>query len=326
MVNNRTYRSRETIPPLDEAWWSALLADEERYVSNYQATRGEERLEDPDYEPPHELLDENPSGVDWERVEELYLLDETISLTVSGYNRGGLLVEGEFIHGFVPISHLLNVSCETPEENRDEALSRYQGQTIYLKVIECESARGRIVLSERAALASDGRRNQLLSELLPGDCVHGVVTNVTDFGIFVDLGGVEGLVHVSEISWGRVRHPEDAVEVGQEVTAYVITVDRERARIALSLKRLCDNPWEYVEERYHPGQVVEAVITSIVPFGAFARLEEGLDGLIHVTEMAHMSDGTNSYQMIEEGQKIKVRILHIDASRQRLGLSLNIGK
>lgn len=319
MVNNRSYRSKETIPPLDEAWWSAVLADEERYTSNHQGPRGDERQED-DVES-HENV---TSVVDWERVEELFSMDETISLRVSGCNRGGLLVEGEDIHGFVPISHLVQVSCDILEEDREQVLSDYIGQSLYLKVIECEPARGRIVFSERAALASSGRRNQLLSELVPGDCVLGVVTNVTDFGIFVDLGGVEGLVHVSEISWGRVRHPGDAVEVGQEVSAYVITIDRERARIALSLKRLCSNPWEYVEERYHPGQVVEAVVTSIVPFGAFARLEDGLDGLIHVTEMARRGVG-NPADQIEEGQTLRVRILHIDASRQRLGLSLNLG-
>jgi small subunit ribosomal protein S1 len=178
-----------------------------------------------------------------------------------------------------------------------------------------------VVFSERAALASTGRRNQLLRELTPGDCIQGIVTNITDFGVFVDLGGVEGLVHVSEISWGRVRHPTDAVEVGQRVTAYVIQIDKERTRIALSLKRLCDNPWEHADERYQPGQVVQAVVTSVVPFGAFARLEEGLDGLIHITEMSE-SGSIPPEQIVEEGQNVTVRVLHIDAQRQRLGLSL----
>lgn len=320
MVNHRTNPSKEKMPPLDEEWWSALLADEERYIADHTAYRGEDRIDFNDNEHKESIAPE----VDWDHVEEIFSLDETISLVVKGYNRGGLLVEGDLIHGFVPISHLVQVNCDTLDEDREQILSEYIGQALYVKVIECEPARGRIVFSERAALASSGRRNQLLNELVPGDCVRGVVTNITDFGIFVDLGGVEGLVHVSEISWGRVRHPSDAVDVDQEVTAYVISVDRERARIALSLKRLCNNPWEYVEERYHPGQIVDATVTSVVPFGVFARIEDGLDGLIHITEMSQRSD-TISVDEIEEGQTLKVRILQINASRQRLGLSLNLG-
>lgn len=320
MVNNRSYQSKEKIPPLGEEWWSTLLADEDRYISDNFSTRGEDRIESNENNP----NDGTSSEVNWEQVEELFTLDETINLKVKGYNRGGLLVEGESIHGFVPISHLVQVNCDTVEEDREQVLSEYVGQSLFLKVIECEPARGRIVFSERAALASSGRRNQLLNELVPGDCIRGVVTNITDFGIFIDLGGVEGLVHVSEISWGRVRHPSDAVEIDQEVTAYVISIDRERARIALSLKRLCNNPWEYVDERYYPGQIVNAVVTSVVPFGAFARLEEGLDGLIHITEMNLKNSGSEPAYEIVEGQTLKVRILQIDAPRQRLGLSLNL--
>ena len=322
MVSKRSFQSKENLPQLDEAWWSALLADEDRFIPNHQIQRGEERFDFGD----HASSQDSFTRVDWERVEELFSLDETVSLTVSGYNRGGVLVEGENIHGFVPISHLIQVSCETFEDDREQVLSEYVGRSLFLKVIECEPARGRIVFSERAAQASSGRRNQLLSELHPGECIRGIVTNITDFGIFVDLGGVEGLVHVSEISWGRVRHPGDAVKVGEEVTAYVISIDRERARIALSLKRLCSNPWDYVEERYHPGQVVDAVVTSVVPFGAFARLEEGLDGLIHITEMSHLAEEIINDDGIEEGQTLRVRILHIDATHQRLGLSLNLNQ
>jgi small subunit ribosomal protein S1 len=230
------------------------------------------------------------------------------------------------VHGFLPISHLVQVSSEVLEEDREAILEEYVGRSMYLKVIECEPARGRVVFSERAALASTGRRIQLLNDLKTGDCIRGVVTNITDFGIFVDLGGVEGLVHVSEISWGRVRHPSDAAHLGQEVTAYVIQVDRDRSRIALSLKRLCSNPWAFAEEHYKPGQVVDAVITSVVPFGAFARLEEGLDGLIHVTEMGQGGESVDPADFLSEGQPVQVRILHIDAGRQRLGLSMNLAR
>lgn len=320
MVNHRTKEHKEGIPPLDEAWWAALLAEEERYItSRYNSHGGDGALEDREG---RGMVGARLMEVDWKWVEKLYTQDETISLVVTGYNRGGLLVEGVNIHGFVPVSHLVQVSNEDLEKRREEILMGYVGKTLHLKVIECEPARGRIVFSERAALASAGRRIQLLNTLTPGDCVRGIVTNITDFGVFVDLGGVEGLVHVSEISWGRVRHPSDVVEIGQEVTAYVMQVDKERTRIALSLKRLCNNPWETAEKRYHPGQIVQAVVTSVVPFGAFARLEEGLDGLIHASEMIPGGGMVSPEEVVKEGQTVTVRILHIDAARQRLGLSM----
>jgi small subunit ribosomal protein S1 len=153
-----------------------------------------------------------------------------------------------------------------------------------------------------------------------------MVTNITEFGVFVDLGGVEGLIHVSELSWGRVRHPTEVTKVGESVQAFVIQVDQNRSRIALSLKRLIANPWETAEERYHPGDVVSAVITSIVPFGAFARLEEGLDGLIHSSEYAGDASPDGSDEGLYEGQVVQVKILNVNAARQRLGLSLNLDK
>jgi len=204
----------------------------------------------------------------------------------------------------------------------EQWLSNYLHRTLDLKIIECDQDRGRVVFSERAAQSSPGSRNTLLGNLSPGSCARGLVTNITEFGVFVDLGGVEGLVHVSEISWGRVQHPSEVVSLGQEVVVYVIQVDPKRARVALSLKRMHANPWETAEDRYHPGQITEAVITSIVPFGAFARLEEGLDGLIHVSEIA--SDHPVALADLVEGQCVKVRILHVDAAKQRLGLSLKL--
>jgi len=178
------------------------------------------------------------------------------------------------------------------------------------------------VLSERAALFGPGRRMQLLENLLPAERISGTVTNITDFGVFVDLGGLEGLIHVSELSWGRVRHPAEVVKVGEEVLVYVISIDQDRQRVALSLKRLDSNPWETADERYHPGQEFDAVITSVMPFGAFARLEEGLDGLIHVSEMSIEDDLIKPSDIVAEGQQVQVRVLHVDAEKQRLGLSL----
>ena len=243
-------------------------------------------------------------------------------MQVTGCNRGGLLVSAEQLQGFVPISHLIESPCPTVDV--EQWLSNYVEQNLDLKVIECDRERGRVVLSERAAQSSPGSRNLLLRNLHPGTCVIGIVTNITDFGIFVDLGGVEGLVHVSEISWGRVQHPAEVVELGQKVDVFVIQVDPKRARVALSLKRLHPNPWETAESRYFPGQVTEAMITSIVPFGAFARLEEGLDGLIHVSEIHAIESERRLEDCLQEGQRVTVRILHVDAAKQRLGLSLKV--
>ena len=161
-----------------------------------------------------------------------------------------------------------------------------------------------------------------MNGLKEGDCIIGRITTITDFGAFVELGGIEGLIHISELSWGRVCHPKDVVSPGQEVEVCVVQIDRERSRVALSLKRLLSNPWDTINTRYQPGQVAEAVITNLVSFGAFARLEDGLDGLIHVSELQGNGDNIRPSEIFSEGQRVKVRILHIDSDRQRLGLSL----
>lgn len=264
------------------------------------------------------------TAMDWERAQQLYSMDQTIELSVTGYNRGGLLVEDDTLQGFVPISHLVEMTEDLAESEQENWLTGYIGRMLSLKVIECDQGRGRVVFSERAALSKPGSRNVLLSNLCHGQCIPGTVTNITDFGVFVDLGGVEGLIHVSEISWGRVRHPRDVVKLGCTVNVYVIQVNRELARVALSLKRMFPNPWETAEERYHPGQLIPATVTSIVPFGAFARLEEGLDGLIHISEICPGESLGSPADLLQEGQEVQVRVLHVDGPRQRLGLSLSL--
>ena len=320
----RTYDQEGPIP-LDESWWTAVLAEEEEQGCSYPA-RAQPSTE---HKPAVNHSPARPAPVDWERAKQIYTHDETVNLQVFGYNRGGLLVEGEGLQGFVPLSHLIGLAGEKPDIDQADPrighlLSSYVSRILRLKVIECEPERGRVVLSERAALAEPGRRNQLLDDLQTGDRVQGIVTNITDFGVFVDLGGVEGLIHVSELSWGRVRHPSDAANLGQTVEAHVIQVDKDRSRVALSLKRLRQNPWETAETRYQTGMVIDAVITSVVPFGAFARLEEGLDGLIHISEMCKSGDKINPRDILTEGQMLQVRVLQVDASRQRLGLSLDV--
>lgn len=304
-------------PPMDESWWEAIMAeDEAQHTPNSPKSPAYTNSNNrPSTPRPVEL-----PAMDWSKANQLYLQDQSICLQVSGYNRGGLLVLGDGLQGFVPVSHLI----ESTEEEIDEEkwLKNYLGRTLRLKVIECDQERGRVVFSERAALAEPGSRNYLLQHIKPGDAIPGTVTNITDFGVFVDLGGVEGLIHVSEISWGRVHHPADVVQLGQQVNVHVIHVEKDRARVALSLKRLYPNPWETAEERYYAGQITEAVITSIVPFGAFARLEEGLDGLIHVSEIAPKDGAERPGELLQEGQRVKVRVLHVDGPRQRLGLSL----
>ena len=321
MVNNKRQIIEQDAPTPDESWWEAVLAEDEGRA--YHSARPS-RHSVPEPQHNGDFVEEHKmEQVDWEKALRLYEQDQVIELLVVGCNRGGLLVHGEGLQGFVPISHLIEAPCT--ETDPEGWLGTFINQRIHLKVIECDQERGRVVFSERAAQAQPGTRRRLLESLKPGDCIRGTVTNVTDFGIFVDLGGVEGLVHVSEISWGRVHHPTDVVSLGQQVDAHVIHVDQERARIALSLKRLHPNPWETAEERYFPGQVTEAVVTSVVPFGAFARLEEGLDGLIHISEMTPdpaMPDHDRCE--IREGQRIQVRVLHVNSSRQRLGLSLKV--
>jgi small subunit ribosomal protein S1 len=270
--------------------------------------------------------DQNQEAIDpdWEQARELYQRDQVIEMEVTGHNRGGILVASDRLLGFVPISHLTHISrkCDN-KESLDEALKAYHDKTLRLKVIECDPERGRVVFSERAAQADTGRRIQLLDDLEEGDCVHGYVTTITDFGAFVDLGGMEGLIHISELSWGRVHHPKDMVSEGQQVEVCVIQIDRNRSRVALSLKRLLPNPWDSVEKNYHQGQIVDAVITSVVSFGAFARLESGLDGLIHASELGDNGiEGVHPEDILYKGQRVQVCVLQIDSDRQRLGLSL----
>lgn len=327
MVNRDSYRTIEDMnggpPALDESWWDAVLSEPEVQP---------EPDEEPPPPPPTPSARQTAQNqrnaekrVDWELAARLYAQDRICHLKVTGYNRGGLLVCGERIQGFVPVSHLIDLTGDLTEDEQEELLETYVGRSLELKVIECDRPRGRVVFSERAALAESGSRNQLLHTLQDGDCVTGTVTNITDFGVFVDLGGVEGLIHVSELSWGRVRHPADMVGYGQQVRVHVISVDQNRSRVALSLKRMYPNPWETAEERYFPGQVTEAIITSIVPFGAFARLEEGLDGLIHISELAESEeDEIDPSEKLHEGQKLAVRVIHVDAARQRLGLSTRL--
>jgi small subunit ribosomal protein S1 len=320
MVNKQMIEKMGNNHPVDEGWWESVLADEETIAKPCASISSKGMSQNNSSNRKSQEKNLEIDDMDWPQANQLYEQDQTIYLVVTGFNRGGLLVNGNGLQGFVPISHLVETPCTEP--NNEDWLSSYVGRSLSLKVIECDQERGRIVFSERAALSEPGSRIHLLNRLQPGDCVRGTVTNITDFGVFVDLGGIEGLIHVSEISWGRVHHPSDVLELDQVVDVYIIHIDHERLRVALSLKRMRPNPWETVHTKYYPGLVIEAVVTSIVPFGAFARLEEGLDGLIHVSEINRGSEGSHPGDFLSEGQTILVKVLHVDSTRQRLGLSL----
>jgi small subunit ribosomal protein S1 len=293
-----------------ESWWSSVLGEE---------GGGDRRI-------PSSAADsaapEKPQiAYNWAAARALYESDGIAELTVVGVNRGGLLVEGDQIRGFIPLSHLIGVPSLTSDEERQAVMYRKVGQTVRGKIIEFDPEKGRVVFSERAAQAAPGRRAELLAKLQVGDRIQGEVTNITNFGVFIDLGGMEGLVHLSEISWGRVHNPADFVSISQKVDVEVISVDREQGRVALSLKRLQPDPWVTVPERYLPGMWVPCKITHVTNFGAFASLEEGVEGLIHISEMA---DGPFSHprNVIAEGEELTARVISVESLSRRLALSL----
>lgn len=309
-------------PELDESYWRALLNEQdglpdEEYepVPEDAFSKDENSFFQPVYEPQAES--------DWDVIRRLMDDDAALELTVIGFNRGGLLVEWNSLHGFIPASQLLDFPASSNPVQRQKALTGRIGETLRLRIIELNEEQSRLILSERAARVLPGERADLLSRIRVGDNVSGVVTNLCDFGAFVDLGGLEGLIHISELSWGRVGHPAEILGRGQDVTVYVLDVQQDAGRVALSLKRLHPDPWATVQQRYHIGETVHGVITNVVDFGAFARIEEGLEGLIHVSELAegHFLHPRN---VVSEGQEIDARILSIDGQARRLGLTLRI--
>jgi len=318
--DKRKYQNE--MPVTDEGWWESVLTEEQRYVP---------QRPQPVMPKPKPTLQEEPENVrviepvraDWEEVKQLYSNDRIIQVKVMGHNRGGLLVENDGLSGFIPFSHLIELAGREHDPGRDASLESYVGRSLNVKVIECVPEDGRVVFSERAALSEPGKRAELFDSLDTGSQVKGTVTNITDFGVFVDLGGVEGLIHISELSWGRVSHPNQIVRLGEEINVQVLDISAERCRVALSLKRLIPNPWVHAVSEFPQGKVVPAVITSVLSYGAFARIEIGLEGLIHATEMP-LEPGGNPRDLLAEGQSVEVRVLHVDAEHQRLGFSLKM--
>lgn len=293
---------------MNEAWWNSILS-EEVPEDNFSA-------------PQKAGFKKGPKNkANWEYI--YVLMDDEVVFTcvVIDINRGGLIVKNEKIQGFVPVSHLVDFPPNLNGQDREVNLRAMLGKDIKVKVIECDPNRGRIVLSERAATAAPGERQKLLSTLEIGSVIKGLVTNITDFGVFVDLGGLEGLVHISELSWGRVVNPKLVLEVGDEIEVSVLKLHEDKSRISLSIKDLLPNPWEGASERYPEGKIIHGEVIEIVDFGAFVRIEENMEGLIHISELALEGNETPA-SILTEGQSVDVAVVRLNEASQRLSLRL----
>ena len=260
---------------------------------------------------------------DWENAERLFTEGGMTRCKVIGFNKGGLLVQFNRIRGFVPASQVAQLHGRTAAEERQQALQKMVNQEIPLKVIEVDRERNRLVLSERSATQEwrKAQKQRLLTELQPGDVISGRVNQLTNFGAFIDLGGADGLAHISELSWQRVNHPREVLSPGQEVKVVVVEIDRERERIGLSLRRLQDNPWETIDQRYSLGQLVSGPVTNVTPFGAFVQIEEAVEGLIHASEL-DVDPQIQPRDVLQPGQTVTAKVISLDRQRQRMGLSL----
>lgn len=266
---------------------------------------------------------------DWERAENLMQSQEIFDGAVETFNRGGVIIRLGHVRGFVPASQLSSgaeggADAENGEGEGEERWASLIGEMLKLKVIDVDRKRNRLILSERLAMR-DWRRQQkeqLLETLKEGDSCTGVISNLADFGAFVDLGGADGLIHLSELSWNRVLLPSEVVSVGEKVKVQILSIDLDRKRIGLSLRRLMPQPWDVINEHYEVGQIVRGRITKLVNFGAFARLDEnGVEGLIHISELSDQRVA-HPREVVTEGQEYDLRIIRIDTDKRRMGLSL----
>lgn len=259
---------------------------------------------------------------DWDEANALLENGQTVECTVIGYNKGGLLVTFGRLEGFVPSSHLTDLPPGVVWDERSEALDGLVGQVLTLKVIEVNQRRRRLILSQREAQKEwrTQQKQRLLDTLNVGDIVTGRVTGIRDFGVFVNIGGADGLIHVSELAWHRVPHPSDVVKIGDEIKVYVLELDSEQQRIALSLRRTVADPWDTVEDTFTVGQDVEGTASNVVDFGAFVVLDNGIEGLLHVSEML---DGslTEPHSYVKRGDRLAMRVVHIDRERKRIGFT-----
>jgi small subunit ribosomal protein S1 len=260
---------------------------------------------------------------DWRRAQQLHESADVFEGEVAGFNRGGLIVRLGKLRGFVPASQLAPNHQGSDKQQPEERWANLVGDPIQVKVIEINRKRKRLILSERAAVREwrDAQKEKLLDGLRVGEVRKGTVSSLADFGAFVDLGGADGLIHLSELSWNRAAKPSEILKVGQEIEVYVLNVDQDRKRIALSLKRLEPEPWTTAENRYYVGQLVEGTITRLANFGAFALVNNELEGLIHISELS-LGHVNHPKDVVQEGERHVMRIIRIDPARRRMGLSL----
>ncbi len=262
----------------------------------------------------------------WRVLQTAYEKSDVITARVVNYNKGGLLVNLDGVRGFVPASQVNGIS-RGPDTQKQSDMARMVNTDLQLKVIEINRNRNRLILSERQAVqeARESKKDELLSRLKEGDVRTGTISSVCDFGAFVDIGGADGLVHLSEISWSRVKHPSEVLKPGDKVQVSILSIDQDRKRIALSIKRTQNEPWTRAGERYQLGQIVEGTITQLASFGAFARIEDGIEGLIHISEMGD-DRIQHPKEVVAEGDTIQARIIRIDPARKRMGLSLRLSR
>ena len=279
----------------------------------------------------HVVLSLRRAGLErkWRSMQEQFETGVIIEAPVIDHNKGGLIVDCG-IRGFVPISQIVDFPRRPQNDQpRDaaqeiaEKLMPFVGRKLRLKILEVNRKANRLILSEKVALYEERRekRDELFSSLLVGQKVTGTVRSIAPFGVFIDLGGIDGLVHKSELSWNKVNNPESGYQVGEEVEAEVIDINHERGRISLSIRRLQPDPWHSTVADFNVGEVIDGTVTKLVNFGAFVRVRDGLEGLIHISELSHQRVA-HPGDVVHEGQSLKLKIISLDSERHRLGLSL----
>lgn len=250
----------------------------------------------------------------WNEIEDKFKAGETIKAPVTQVVKGGLVVDAG-VRGFVPASMV--------SDHFVEDLNQFKGQELELKIVEIEPSGNRLILSRKELVQAEreAKRQAVMEKLVAGDVVEGKVARLTNFGAFIDLGGVDGLVHVSEISYERVNKPADALKVGQEVKVKVLSVDAEKGRISLSIKQTLPEPWEQVPEQVAEGDVLEGTVKRLTSFGAFVEVLPGVEGLVHISQISHKHIATPN-EVLTSGEKVQVKVLSVDAADHRLALSI----
>ena len=258
----------------------------------------------------------------WRVLEKAMDNNETCKGVITGSNRGGAVVESEGVQGFVPLSQLVGPARELYVPGGEPPKEGFIGMEVEFKIIELNRRRNRAIFSERAALQAwkQIQKMRLVQELTEGEIRKGRVAGISNFGAFVDLGGADGLIHISELSWEPVKSPDEIVTVGEEIDVFVLRVDRENLKIALSLRRLQPEPWDEIETKFSVGQTVTGTVTKLANFGAFARIDRGIEGLIHISELAHQVI-KHPRDVVSEGDELELKIIRIEPERRRLGLS-----